>query len=176
MNSLNSLISDLQRDIEGSRMRESELLGFTEKLTSKNAQIQSENNSLQSQLDKLTYSESELRSQLEQFQHSNTELEERLKAERTLREQEVTALQTDLKSQRSLVASLNTRIEELNNELAAQRRKHAVNLKDLTKQLQQARKRMEQMENGNYEKEVSSMGSRSSSSGKGAALRLNVIP
>ncbi|XP_077311107.1 coiled-coil domain-containing protein 186 [Lithobates pipiens] len=165
VNSLNSLISDLQRDIEGSRMRESELLGFTEKLTSKNAQIQSENNSLQSQLDKLTYSESELRSQLEQFQHSNTELEERLKAERTLRQQEVTALQTDLNSQRSLVASLNTRIEELNNELAAQRRKHAVNLKDLTKQLQQARKRMEQMENGNYEKEVSSMGSRSSSSG-----------
>lgn len=74
VNSLNSLISDLQRDIEGSRTRESELLGFTEKLTSKNAQIQSENNSLQSQLDKLTYSESELRSQLEQLQHSNTEL------------------------------------------------------------------------------------------------------
>ncbi|XP_040217503.1 coiled-coil domain-containing protein 186 isoform X2 [Rana temporaria] len=165
VNSLNSLISDLQRDIEGSRTRESELLGFTEKLTSKNAQIQSENNSLQSQLDKLTYSESELRSQLEQLQHSNTELEERLKSERTLRQQEVTSLQTDLNSQRSLVASLNTRIDELNNELAAQRRKHAVNLKDLTKQLQQARKRMEQMENGNYEKEVSSMGSRSSSSG-----------
>ncbi|XP_072280644.1 coiled-coil domain-containing protein 186 [Pyxicephalus adspersus] len=165
LNGLNSLISDLHRDIEGSRTRESELLGFTEKLTSKNAQIQSENNSLQAQLDKLTYSESELRSQVEQLQLANTELEERLAAERTLRQQEVSTLQAELDSQRTLVASLNTRIDELNNELSTQKRKHAVNLKDLTKQLQQARKKVEQIENGNYEKEVSSMGSRSSSSG-----------
>ncbi|XP_075071735.1 coiled-coil domain-containing protein 186 [Mixophyes fleayi] len=163
--SLNSVISDLQRDIEGSRTRESELLGFTEKLTSKNAQIQSESNSLQAQLDKLTYSESELRSQLEQLRNTNTELEDRLSVERAKRQQEVQYLQTELDGQRALVASLNTRIEELNDDLTTQKRKHAVNLKDLTKQLQQARKKMEQMENGNYEKEVGSIGSRSSSSG-----------
>ncbi|XP_068114110.1 coiled-coil domain-containing protein 186 [Hyperolius riggenbachi] len=165
LSSLNSLISDLQRDIEGSRTRESELLGFTEKLTSKNAQIQSENNSLQAQLDRVTCSESELRGQLEQCQRANTELEERLSAEQSQRQQEGHTLQAELDSQRTLVASLNTRIDDLNNELASQKRKHAVNLKDLTKQLQQARKKLEQMENGNYEKEVSSMGSRSSSSG-----------
>ncbi|XP_018426258.1 PREDICTED: coiled-coil domain-containing protein 186 [Nanorana parkeri] len=165
LNSLNSLISDLQRDIEGSRTRESELLGFTEKLTSKNAQIQSENNSLQAQLDKLTYSERELRRQLEQLKLTSTELEERLASETALRQQEVTTLQADLDSHRTQVGSLNTRIEDLENELSTQKRKHAVNLKDLTKQLQQARRRMEQMENGSYEKEVSSMGSRSSSSG-----------
>ncbi|KAM9324577.1 coiled-coil domain-containing protein 186 [Gastrophryne carolinensis] len=165
LSSQNSVISDLQRDIEGSRTRESELLAFTEKITSKNAQIQSENNSLQAQLDKLMYSESQLRSQLEQLRLTNTEQDERLTAERTMREQEVHALQKELDSQQNLVSSLNTRIDELNNELATQKRKHAVNLKDLSKQLQQARKKMEQMENGNYEKEVSSMGSRSSSSG-----------
>ncbi|XP_063818624.1 coiled-coil domain-containing protein 186 isoform X2 [Pseudophryne corroboree] len=163
--SLNAVISDLQRDIEGSRTRESELLGFTEKLTSKNAQIQSENNSLQAQLDRLTYSERELRSQLEQLQHTNTDLEERLSAEQAKRQQEVQCLQTELDAQRVLVASLNTRIEELNDDLVTQKRKRAVNLKDLTKQLQQARKKMEQMENGNYEKDVGSIGSRSSSSG-----------
>ncbi|XP_056407320.1 coiled-coil domain-containing protein 186-like, partial [Hyla sarda] len=162
---LNSVISDLHRDIGGSRTRESELLGFTEKLTSKNAQIQSENNSLQAQLDKLSCSESELRSQLEYARHSSTELEQRLTAEQTLRKQEIQALQTELDSQRQIMASLNTQIEELNDELSTQKRKHNVNLKDLTKQLQQARKKVEQMENGNYEKDVSSMGSRSSSSG-----------
>ncbi|XP_040291134.1 coiled-coil domain-containing protein 186 isoform X2 [Bufo bufo] len=163
--SLNSVISDLQRDIEGSRMRESELLGFTEKLTSKNAQIQSENNSLQAHLDKLLCSEGELRTQLEQLLHSNTDLERRLAAEQALRKQEIQALQAEVDSQRQRAASLNTRIEELNNDVSTQKRKHAVNLKDLAKQLQQARKKMEQMENGNYEKDVSSMGSRSSSSG-----------
>ncbi|XP_069835851.1 coiled-coil domain-containing protein 186 isoform X2 [Dendropsophus ebraccatus] len=163
--SLNAIICDLQRDIEGSRTQESELLGFTEKLTSKNAQIQSENNALQAQLDKVSCSESELHSELEHTRHSCTELEQRLAAEQTLRKQEVQALQTEQDSQRQIVASLNTRIEELNDELATQKRKHAVNLKDLTKQLQQARKKVEQMENGNYEKDVSSMGSRSSSSG-----------
>lgn len=71
---LNSLINDLQKDIEGSRKRESELLLFTEKLTSKNAQLQSESNSLQSQFDKLSCSESQLQSQCEQMKQTNTNL------------------------------------------------------------------------------------------------------
>lgn len=70
----NSLIADLQKDIEGSRKRESELLLFTEKLSSKNAQLQSENNSLQSQLDKLSYSERELQNQLECVQQAKDDL------------------------------------------------------------------------------------------------------
>jgi chromosome segregation ATPase len=72
--SLNSLINDLQKDIEGSRKRESELLLFTEKLTSKNAQLQSECNSLQSQFDKLSCSESQLQSQCEQVKQTNINL------------------------------------------------------------------------------------------------------
>ncbi|XP_069610454.1 coiled-coil domain-containing protein 186 isoform X2 [Ranitomeya imitator] len=162
---LNALIADLQRDIEGSRTREAELLGFTEKLTSKNAQIQSESNALQAQLDKLLCSESVQRTHLEELRHRSTELEQALSVEQTLRKQEMQVLQTEADGQRQLVASLNTRIEELNDDLVTQKRKHAVNLKDLTKQLQQARKKVEQMENGNYEKDVGSMGSRSSSSG-----------
>lgn len=74
MDSLNSLITDLQKDIEGSRKRESELLVFTEKLTSKNAQLQSENNSLQNQLDKLTYSERELQRQLEHVRQTKDDV------------------------------------------------------------------------------------------------------
>ena len=72
--SLNSLINDLQKDIEGSRKRESELLLFTEKLTSKNAQLQSESNSLQSQFDKLSCSESQLQSQCEHMKQTNMNL------------------------------------------------------------------------------------------------------
>lgn len=59
-------MADLQRDVQGSREREAELLGFTEKLSSKNAQLQSESNALQSQLDQLTSSYTELQAKQEE--------------------------------------------------------------------------------------------------------------
>ncbi|NWW43819.1 CC186 protein, partial [Pedionomus torquatus] len=161
----NSLIADLQKDIEGSRKRESELLIFTEKLTSKNAQLQSENNSLQSQLDKLSYSERELQNQLQCVQQAKDELATKLQQEENQRKLEVETLQAQLASEQKDLTVLKTHVDELKDELATQKRKHAANLKDLTKQLQLARRKLDQMENGNYDKEVSSMGSRSSSSG-----------
>ncbi|KFW84637.1 Uncharacterized protein C10orf118 [Phalacrocorax carbo] len=162
---VNSLIADLQKDIEGSRKRESELLIFTEKLTSKNAQLQSENNSLQSQLDKLSYSERELQNQLECVQQTKDDLATKLQMEEDQRKLEVETLQAQLASEQKELTALKTHVDELKDELATQKRKHAANLKDLTKQLQLARRKLDQMENGNYDKEVSSMGSRSSSSG-----------
>ncbi|NXR25075.1 CC186 protein, partial [Cinclus mexicanus] len=160
-----SLVADLQKDIEGSRKRESELLIFTEKLTSKNAQLQSENNSLQSQLDKLSYSERELQNQLECVQQSKDDLAIKLQKEEDQRKSEVETLQAQLASEQEEVSALKTHVDELKDDLATQKRKHAANLKDLTKQLQLARRKLDQVENGNYDKEVSSMGSRSSSSG-----------
>ncbi|NXD08405.1 CC186 protein, partial [Nothocercus nigrocapillus] len=162
---LNSLIADLQKDIEGSRKRESELLIFTEKLTSKNAQLQSENNSLQSQVDKLSYSERELQSQLDRVRQTKDDLASKLQKEEDLRKVEVETLQAQLASEQKELAARKTHVDELKDELATQKRKHAANLKDLTKQLQLARRKLDQMENGNYDKEGSSMGSRSSSSG-----------
>ncbi|XP_065699407.1 coiled-coil domain-containing protein 186 [Patagioenas fasciata] len=160
-----SLIADLQKDIEGSRKRESELLIFTEKLTSKNAQLQSENNSLQSQVDKLSYSKRELQNQLECVQQTKDDLATRLQKEEDQRKLEVETLQAQLASEQKELTALKTHVDELKDELATQKRKHAANLKDLTKQLQLARRKLDQVENGNYDKEVSSMGSRSSSSG-----------
>ncbi|XP_048406950.1 coiled-coil domain-containing protein 186 isoform X3 [Stegostoma tigrinum] len=167
VDSLNALVTDLQDDIEGSRKKESELLLFTERLTSKNAQLQSENNTLQMQLDKLNICERELRVQLEELGHTNVELMNRLQKEQELRQQDVTALQNEVISERREVSKLNLQVEELKDELVTQKRKKASNIKDLTKQLQQARRRLEQIDNGSYDsKEASSMGSRSSSSGK----------
>lgn len=165
MENLNSLINDLQKDIEGSRKRESELLLFTEKLTSKNAQLQSESNSLQSQFDKLSCSESQLQSQCEQMKQTNTNLENKLLKEEELRKEEVQTLQAELTCSQTEVKALGIQVEELKDELVTQRRKHASSIKDLAKQLQQARRKLEQVENGNCDKEGSSMGSRSSSSG-----------
>uniref|UniRef100_A0A8C4I020 Si:ch211-225b10.4 n=1 Tax=Dicentrarchus labrax TaxID=13489 RepID=A0A8C4I020_DICLA len=154
VDSLTSQMADLQRDVQGSREREAELLGFTEKLSSKNAQLQSESNALQSQLDQLTSRFTELCTNSRQ-----------LKQEEVLRQQEVQGLQDERTALQTEVAQLKTRVEELRDELVTQKRKQAANIKDLTKQLTQARKRLEQVENGGCDRDASSMGSRSSSSG-----------
>uniref|UniRef100_I3KHM9 Coiled-coil domain containing 186 n=1 Tax=Oreochromis niloticus TaxID=8128 RepID=I3KHM9_ORENI len=156
---LTNQMADLHRDVQGSREREAELLGFTEKLSSKNAQLQSESNALQSQLDQLTNNFTELQGKLEE---TNRLLEDK---EEALRQQEVQSLQEERAGLQTEVAQLKTRVEELRDELVTQKRKQAANIKDLTKQLTQARKRLEQVENGGCERDASSMGSRSSSSG-----------
>ena len=73
VDSLNGQITDLQCDVQGSRTREAELLGFTEKLTSKNAQLQSESNGLQSQTDRLSDASRELQERLEDTQRALAE-------------------------------------------------------------------------------------------------------
>ncbi|XP_070801489.1 coiled-coil domain-containing protein 186 isoform X2 [Pituophis catenifer annectens] len=165
VDSLNTLLSDFQKDIDGSRKRESELLVFTEKLTTKNAQLQSETNSLQMQLDKLTFMERESQNQLELVNQARDELANKLKKEDEFHRNKVQMLEMELASQQKSFADLNTKAGELKDELMTQKRKHAANLKDLTKQLQQARRKLDNLENGSCDKEVSSMGSRSSSSG-----------
>ncbi|XP_035001510.1 coiled-coil domain-containing protein 186 isoform X1 [Hippoglossus stenolepis] len=163
--SLTSQMTDLQRDVQGSREREAELLGFTEKLSSKNAQLQSESNALQCQLDQLTSSFTELKAQLEETRRLLDDKSRQLKQEESLRQQEVQGLQEERTALQTEVSRLKTRVDELRDELVTQKRKQAANIKDLTKQLTQARKRMEQVENGGCDRDAGSMGSRSSSSG-----------
>uniref|UniRef100_A0A4W5N912 Coiled-coil domain containing 186 n=1 Tax=Hucho hucho TaxID=62062 RepID=A0A4W5N912_9TELE len=162
VDSVNAQIGDLQLDVHGSREREAELLGFTEKLSSKNAQLQSESNGLQAQLDRLGTNSMELQGRLNETQ---TALTERLRKEEALRQDEVQALQAERDTLQMETAQLKTRVEEQRDELHTQKRKQAANIKDLTKQLTLARKRLEQVENGGCDRDVSSMGSRSSSSG-----------
>lgn len=162
---LTNQMADLHRDVQGSREREAELLGFTEKLSSKNAQLQSESNALQSQLDQLTNNFTELQGKLEETNRLLEDKSQQLKQEEALRQQEVQSLQEERAGLQTEVAQLKTRVEELRDELVTQKRKQAANIKDLTKQLTQARKRLEQVENGGCERDASSMGSRSSSSG-----------
>ncbi|XP_026880652.2 coiled-coil domain-containing protein 186 [Electrophorus electricus] len=162
---LNSQITDLQRDVQGGRLREAELLAFTERLTSKNAQLQSESNSLQAQLDRLASSSRELQCRLEESERSLADMTAKLKREKQNRQEDVQALQAERAALQEEAAQLATRVEELRDDLVTQKRKQAANIKDLTKQLTQARKKLEQVENGGCDREGSSMGSRSSSSG-----------
>ncbi|CAL9699687.1 unnamed protein product [Knipowitschia caucasica] len=165
VDSLTNQLSDLQQDVQGSREREAELLVFTEKLSSKNAQLQSESNTLQAQLDTLSGDHAQLQCLQDQTSRQLEEKSRHLKQEEALRNQEVQGLEQQRVDLLQEVARLQTRVDELRDELVTQKRKQAANIKDLTKQLTQARKRLEQVENGGCDRDAGSMGSRSSSSG-----------
>ncbi|XP_054620227.1 coiled-coil domain-containing protein 186 isoform X2 [Dunckerocampus dactyliophorus] len=165
VDALNNQMADLQSDVQGSREREAELLGFTEKLSSKNAQLQSESNALQAQLDQLSTRFAELQAKMEETSSMLDEKSRWLKHEELLRQQEVQGLQEERMALEAEVGQLRTQVDELRDELVTQKRKQTVNMKDLTKQLTQARKRLEQVENGGCDRDGGSMGSRSSSSG-----------
>lgn len=60
----------------------------------------------------------------------------KLQKEEDQRKSEVEALQAQLASEQEEVSALRTHVDELKDDLATQKRKHAANLKDLTKQLQ----------------------------------------
>ncbi|CAL8309006.1 unnamed protein product [Boreogadus saida] len=132
---LNGQISELQRDVEGSREREAELLGFTEKLSSKNAQLQSESNGLQGHLDELRAGASDLQARLQDTQGLLQDKAQRLRQEEAQRQQEVQALQGERTALQTEVGQLSTRLGEVRDELVTQKRKQAASIKDLTKQL-----------------------------------------
>lgn len=60
----------------------------------------------------------------------------KLQKEEDQRKSEVETLQARLASEQEEVSALKTHVDELKDDLITQKRKHAANLKDLTKQLQ----------------------------------------
>lgn len=60
-----------------------------------------------------------------------------MQEEEQLHKHNVEKLQMELNSQQKALADVTTLADELKDELITQKRKHATNLKDLTKQLQQ---------------------------------------
>uniref|UniRef100_UPI00358F7544 coiled-coil domain-containing protein 186-like n=1 Tax=Myxine glutinosa TaxID=7769 RepID=UPI00358F7544 len=161
---LNSTVVDLRQDVAGSREREAELLGFTERLSSKNAQLQSDANDLCSTVDRLSLQEVELRAALDEAIRSRNALAKDLESQQQEAGREASQLRVECSRWEGQTVALSRQVEELGDELSTQRRKNAANIKDLGKQLQQARRRLEQLET-THDNGGGGMGSRSSSSG-----------
>uniref|UniRef100_A0A8C4QPP9 Si:ch211-225b10.4 n=1 Tax=Eptatretus burgeri TaxID=7764 RepID=A0A8C4QPP9_EPTBU len=163
---LNSTVVDLRQDVAGSREREAELLGFTERLSSKNAQLQSDANDLCSTIDRLSLHEVELRAALDEAIRVRNDLAKDLESQQQAAEREASQLRMESSRWEGQTVALAWQVEELGDELSTQRRKNAANIKDLGKQLQQARRRLEQLETTHDNRDGGGgMGSRSSSSG-----------
>lgn len=158
------IISDMESDILSCHSKEAELLVFSEKVTAKNAQLQSEVTGNISKLDAILLDKSKLEEQFLQVETAKNKLEQEMKERTSSLENEIQSLNTRLEEKSKAMSELSASLEESQDELQVLKRKNTAHIKDLTRQLQQARKQVDKLESASLEsKENTSEGSKSSS-------------
>ncbi|KAL4231722.1 hypothetical protein ACF0H5_009298 [Mactra antiquata] len=157
---------ELVADMESCRRRESDKLELTSKLSRKNAELQSENSTLSNKVLTITGELQAVKMEVQDYETKLKDLSDNLGSEQKLRHYEVQSLNTKLAGKCKAVEDLSRKLEDEKDEIKTLKRKHTNNIKDLTRQLQQARRKLENYEvNTNGDKDTMSMGSRTSSNG-----------
>ncbi|XP_056005824.1 coiled-coil domain-containing protein 186-like isoform X2 [Ostrea edulis] len=165
---------DLQIDMEACRKREAEKLDLTNKLSAKNAELQSENSILHNKTMGQTEEIEKLTVDLQTLEIDFRDISDRLKKGEVAWQEETMKLKEKLEEKSKAVEELSSKVEDGKDEIKTLKRKHVNNIKDLTRQLQQAKKRLENFEtNGETQKDSTSMGSRTSSSNSLNTLGVN---
>ncbi|XP_077992275.1 coiled-coil domain-containing protein 186-like isoform X2 [Glandiceps talaboti] len=158
--------TELENDIASQNRKQSELLQFTEKITAKNAGLNSENTSYANKVENLTKETNQLTEMCNELKKTNSTLSAELEEERDMRHQENELLTKKLEEKTKALEVLTVQLDDKMDEVKTLKRKHAANIKDLSRQLQQATKKLENDVGGeNNTKESLSAGSRTSSSG-----------
>jgi chromosome segregation ATPase len=135
--------SELVSEIEKLTQREAEQLEFSSRLAEKSSCLQADNSRLSAQIDSLT---TELQSVTEKYsvllveKHS---LEKELARVTASFKEEIDCLLKKVSEQQQTVESTKQRLEDAEDEMKTQKRRHANNVKDLLRQLQQVTRRME---------------------------------
>lgn len=154
---------DLQADMDCCHRKEGELLEFAEKLTSKNVFLQSEFSALEANYQSLQLENSSIKKLCEELEMQNTAMVSRLEEETQLRSQETQLLARKLAEKAKYAESINSKLEEERNENAVLRRKMTSSVKELTRELQQTRKKLDLCDVRNGGSDAKSLGSRTSS-------------
>ena len=159
-------------DVACKQKKEQELLEFTEKVSSKNTQLTVEkeelNSKLKSQNDLISSQTETVQSLEKQVQELTTAKVEQNQA--TMKSQ--TTMNNRLEEKERTICQLLLQLEELKDEMRTVKRKNAASLKDLTRQLNQVKRKAENTDalstssmpnSGSHSGDGGSMGSRASS-------------
>lgn len=161
--------AEIQADMEACHSKEGELLEFTEKLTTKSVQLQSEHTLLELKAQNLEEENTKLVQQVSRLEREKEELAAALELEKKQRCQETQLLARKLAEKTLTVEQLIVKVEDAENEQKVMKRRHISSVKELSRELQQARKRLELYETSpagsqkQASSEAASLGSRASS-------------
>ncbi|KAK0078085.1 hypothetical protein PV325_003060 [Microctonus aethiopoides] len=139
---------ELKVDMDCCREREVQMLDFTQKLTDKNVRLQSEFSAIESKANQLEHEQGPLRQQLSEMMEKLETLESNLANEKSKRIEECEILAKHIAEQTQLTQNLTQMLEDSKGENCVLRRKHQLLIKEMTRELQQCRKKIEQYEVG----------------------------
>lgn len=137
---------ELQSDMFACRQKEAEMLDFTQKLTDKNVRIQSEFTAVEAKAKELQQQHGPLHECIKGLTQKVKSLEESAAQERKARIQKCETLAKHLAEQTQLAQSLTQQLEDSQGENAVLKRKQQISMKEMTRELQQCRKKLEAFE------------------------------
>lgn len=145
---LQSTNNELESELLACRQKEAELLAFTQKLTDKNVQIQSQFSALQSKMQLMELEHAEIKSELDDVKIQRSKLKTDLTKENQTHSAQLEELTRQLAEKTEEAKQLATKVMDLENEIQVLNRKHNNSLKDIMREMQKLRKRLESQENG----------------------------
>ncbi|XP_063221299.1 coiled-coil domain-containing protein 186 [Bacillus rossius redtenbacheri] len=138
--------AELQQDMADCREREADLLHFTQQLTDKNVRLQSEFSATEARAQQLEGELAAARQESAEMRARMETLAAQLDQERAQRREETQLLARHVAEKTQRADALARQLEDQQGENAVLRRKQAAALKELGRELQQCRKRLEQSE------------------------------
>lgn len=146
MQQLRSANEELQSDMQACRQKEADMLDFTQKLTDKNVRLQSEFIAIQRKADYLESEHGPLRNCISELTTKVKALERHLMEEQRKRIEECEILAKHVAEQTQLAQNMAQKLEDSQGENAVLKRKHQISIKEMTRELQQCRRKLEMFE------------------------------
>lgn len=137
---------ELQSDMQACRQKEADMLNFTQKLTDKNIHLQSEFIVIQTRANHLESEHGPLRDCINELTNKIKILQGDLIQEQRKRREECEILAKHVAEQTQLAQNLAQKLEDSQGENAVLKRKHQISIKEMTRELQQCRRKLEMFE------------------------------
>ncbi|KAH9503259.1 hypothetical protein Btru_068601, partial [Bulinus truncatus] len=153
---------DLQKDMEACSERESKMLALQSELSRSNALIRSENTNLSNKSSLLANEVERLKKEVQELEDTVKNLKEKYNDEKVQKDNEIEKMKVQLSEKTKDCNDFKQKWEDELDNLKTLKRRHASNIKDLTRQLHQVKKKMESLEG---KVDAGSMGSRTNSNG-----------
>lgn len=134
--------------MECCREREAHMLDFTQKLTDKNVRLQSEFTSIEAKNEQLELEQASLNDKIKELSSKLKSSEISLESEKSKRTEECELLARHVAEQTQLARNLSQKLEDSQGENAVLRRKQQVSIKEMTKELQMCKKKLDAFETG----------------------------
>ena len=134
---------ELQADMLACRQKEAEMLDFTQKLTDKNVRLQSGFTAIEATTKELEEEHGPLHERIKNLTGKVKALEESLAREQKTRKEECEILARHLAEQTQAAQNLAQKLEDSQGENAVLKRKQQLSMKEMTRELQQCRKKLD---------------------------------